>query len=98
MKYTKDELIRLFNELHIPGMDRVEELHALKGDFINLEYLLPSGQRVRLWDDNKTYYGAEMCKKGSERCYGLTADDRHLLVCEYGEGGRDAEIVVYKRL
>ena len=39
-----------------------------------------------------------MCKPNSDRCYGLTADDTHLLVCEYGEGGTDAEIVIYQRI
>ena len=79
-------------------MAEVTKLYELKGDFINLEYTLPSGQTVKLWDDNKIYYGTELCKKGSTRCYGLTADDSHLLVCEYGDGGADAEIVVYQRL
>lgn len=95
---TKEELIREFNALQIPGMDTVESLHELPGHFINLEYTLPSGQIIKLWDDNKTYWGNQMCKKNSERCYGLTTDGRTLLVCEYGDNGADAEIVVYKRL
>lgn len=28
---------------------------------------------------------------------GLTADENYLLVCEYGENGADAEIVIFKR-
>lgn len=94
----KEDLIRQFNALGIPDMEEVTELYELRGDFINLEYRLPSGQRVRLWDDETIYYGAEVCKRNSDRCYGLTADDTYLLVCEYGEGGADAEIVVLKRL
>lgn len=27
----------------------------------------------------------------------VNADENYLLVCEYGDGGVDAEIVVYKR-
>lgn len=98
MKISKDDLIRRFNKLKIPDMDEVTALYELKGDFINLEYRLPSGQTVKLWDDNSTYYGAELCRKDSDRCYGLAADDGHLLVCEYGDGGSDAEIVIYQRL
>ena len=94
----KEDLIRQFNALGIPDMEEITELYELRGDFINLEYRLPSGQRVRLWDDETIYYGAEACKRNSDRCYGLTADDTYLLVCEYGEGGADAEIVVLKRL
>lgn len=94
----KQELIQKFNELAIPGMAPVTELYELKGDYINLTYHLPSGQEIKLWDDNETYYGAELCKSGSDRCYGLTASDKYLLVCEYGNGGSDAEIVLFKRL
>lgn len=46
------ELIKAFNDLKIPGMDTVTELHQGKGDFVNLEFPLPSGQTVKLWDDN----------------------------------------------
>ena len=63
----------------------------------NLEYTLPSGQNVKLLDDDTIYLGNQICKTGSGRCYGLAADERCLLVCEYGDGGSDAEIVVYKR-
>lgn len=98
MKKSKEDFIRMFNSLGIPDMEEVKELYELKGDFINLEYRLPSGQTVKLWDDDQIYYGAEMCKPNSDRCYGLTADDAHLLVCEYGEGGTDAEIVIYQRI
>lgn len=94
---NKEELIREFNALNIADMGEVTELYELKGDFINLTYTLPSGQTIRLWDDQKTYYGAEICRPGSDRCYGLTADERYLLVCEYGNGGSDAEIVIFKR-
>ena len=94
----KEDLIRRFNSLGIQDMTEVTELHMLKGSFINLEYQLPSGQHVKLWEDDKLYYGAEIYKKGSDRCYGLTADDKYLLVCEYGAGGTDAEIVVFERL
>lgn len=94
----KEDLIRQFNALGIPDMEEITELYELRGDFINLEYRLPSGQRIRLWDDETIYYGAEVCKRNSDRCYGLTADNTYLLVCEYGEGGADAEIVVLKRL
>lgn len=94
----KEELIRKFNELGIHDMAEVTELYELKGDFINLEYELPSGQIAKFWNDNKMYYGAEICKKNSVRCYGLAADEKYIMVCEYGNGGADAEIVVFKRL
>lgn len=93
----KEQLIAEFNALGIEDMGEVTELNELPGAYINLQYTLPSGQMIKLWDDDKTYLGNQICKKGSDRCYGLTADEHYLLVCEYGENGSDAEIVVYKR-
>ena len=95
---NKDELIKEFNALGIDDMEEVIDLNELPGYFINLEYGLESGQTVKFWDDDKKYLGNEICKKNSARCYGLVTDGKYLMVCEYGDGGSDAEIVVYKRL
>ena len=62
-------------------MEEVTSLNALKGSFVNLEYTFPSGQTVKLFDDDKLYLGNQICKKGSNRCYGLAADENNLLVC-----------------
>ena len=93
----KEQLMAEFNALGIADMEEVTALHPLKGAFVNLSYKLPSGQELKFWDDNRIYLGNQLCKKDSDRCYGLTADEKYLLVCEYGENGSDAEIVVYKR-
>ena len=91
--------IEAFNGLGIRDMDQVTGLNALKGDYINLTMKMPNGQRAKLLDDAKTYYGTELCKRdGSGRCYGLVADEGQLLVVEYGAGGSDAELVVWTRL
>ena len=91
-KTKKDELIKLFNELHIPDMEEVKELYRLEGAYINLNCRLPNGEMAQI------YYGAELCKKGSERCYGLATDGKQLVVYEYGNGGSDAELVLWKRI
>ncbi len=93
----KDRLIKEFNGLGITDMEEVKELHSGKGNFVNLDFPLPCGETVKLWNDGKTYYINQLEKKNSERCYGLTADEKYLLVCEYGEGGSNPEIVVFKR-
>lgn len=93
----KEQLIAEFNALGIEDMEQVTSLNALRGSFVNLEYTLPGGQNIKFWDDDRIYLGNQICKKNSDRCYGLTADEAYLLVCEYGSGGSDAEIVVYKR-
>lgn len=93
----KKQLIAEFNALNIPDMAEVDCLYSLRGSFINLEYTLPDGQSIKLLDDKKIYLGNQIEKAGSDRCYGLAADENYLLVCEYGCGGSDAEIVIYKR-
>ena len=90
------ELLEEFWALGLEGLKTVTQLYELKGDFINLDCRLPNGQTAKLLDDEKRYYGAEVCKRGSERCYGLAADEGQLVVYEYGNGGADAELVVWK--
>ena len=94
----KQTLISEFNGLGIPGMPKIEELYALVGNYVNLEYPLPSGQTVKFLDDNRMYLGNQVeceCKDG--RCYGLLADEHFLLVCEYGADGTEPEVVMYMR-
>ncbi len=94
----QERLIAAYNALNIPDMAPVTELHPLPGSFINLRCPLPNGQTVQFWDDRKIYLGNQLCKKdGGGRCYGLAADDRYLMVSEYGDMGSDPEIVVFKR-
>lgn len=93
----KKQLIDEYNALGIADMDEVTELYALRGAFVNLEYVLPGGNTVRFWDDNRIYLGNQLPKKGSSRYYGLTADEHYLLVCEYGENGSDPKIVIFRK-
>lgn len=93
----REKLIAAFNALGIPDMEEVTQLHALKGSVVNLPYPLPNGQTVRLWDDNKIYLANQLSKKNSDRCYGIAADERYLVVAECDRDGGDAELVVFQR-
>jgi len=95
--HLKEKLIREFNDLNIPDMEKVTKLNALHGAYINLEYTLPSGQKVKLLDDSRVYLGNQMQKIGSSRHYGIIADEEHICVCEYSDEGADAEIIIYKK-
>lgn len=97
LRELKEKMIGAFHGLNIQDMEEVTDLNALKGSFINLEYHLPGGQTVKFWNDNKIYLGNQLHKKDSDRCYGIAADEKYLMVSEYGENGSDAEIVVFKR-
>ena len=100
VKYEKfkQTLIGEFNGLGIPGMPKIDELYALVGNFVNLEYPLPGGQTVKFLDDNSMYLGNQVeCESKEGRCYGLLADEHFLLVSKYGENAADPEVVVYVR-
>lgn len=92
----KSQLIREINALRIPGL-AVAELHLLNGEFVNLEYPLSNGAAVRFLNDRDVYLGNQVEKEGSDRCYGVVANESFLLVCEYGCNGSEPEIVLYKR-
>ena len=93
----KEKLIEAFNQLDIHDMEEVTDLNALKGSYINIEYTLPNGQIIKFWDDNKIYFGNQLHKKDSDRCYGIVADEKYLMVSEYSGYGADAEVIVFKR-
>ena len=94
----KKQLIDEFNDLHIEGMPKVECLHALVGNFINLEYRRPNGNMVKFLDDGATYLGNQLaCEFGGKRCFGLVANMEFLLVCTYEENGVNPELVIYKK-
>ena len=92
----KAKLVREFNTLlHIEGLPRVEDLNVLSGEFVNLEYTLPSGEKVKFLDDNATYLGNQL--EGASKCYGIVANMDFLLVCTYEENGANPELLMYRK-
>ena len=94
----KQQLIREINDLHIEGMPRLEKLNALVGSYVNLEYRLPNGSRVKFLNDQTTYLGNQLESEfGGERCFGVLANMDFILICTYGAEGADPELVLYKK-
>ena len=94
---SKKKLMAEFNALGIEDMPEVTELCQLNGSYVNLEYTLSNGEKVKLLEDNKIYLGYQLEIANSDKCYGLVADEGYLLVCRYGCNGADPEIIVYKK-
>lgn len=92
----KSRLITEINALGIKGLE-VHDLNLLNGFFVNMEYTLPNGERIKLLKDQDVYLGNQIERADSERCYGVAADDKYLLVCEYGCNGENPEIILYKK-
>lgn len=94
----KEQLIEEINDLHIEGMPKLEKLNALVGQFVNLEYRLPSGVDVKFLNDQTTYLGNQLEPEfGGDRCFGVLASMDFILISTYGEGGTDPELVLYKK-
>lgn len=95
-KSIKKALTEEFNALGIKDLE-VKDLNLLNGFYVNLEYPLPNGQSVKFLEDNNVYWGNQIEIPGSDRCYGIVADDNYLLVSEYGCGGTEPEIILYRK-
>ncbi|MBR6236639.1 MAG: helix-turn-helix domain-containing protein [Firmicutes bacterium] len=94
----KKQLIDEINDLHVEGMPKLESLNALVGSYVNLEYPLPNGMRVKFLNDGTTYLGNQLeSGLGGDRCFGVLANMDFILVCTYGCGGADPELVLYKK-
>ena len=94
----KKQLIEEINALQIEGMPKVENLNALVGKYVNLEYRLPNGEKVRFLDDRTTYLGNQLESLfGGGRCFGVLANMDFILVCTYEADGADPELVLYKK-
>lgn len=94
----KQKLIEEINDLHVDGMPKVEKLNALVGAYVNLEYPLSNGARVKFLDDQTTYLGNQLESEfGGDRCFGVLANMDFILICTYGKDGADPELVLYKK-
>ena len=94
----KKQLINEFNTLlHIEGLPKVDDLHVLSGSYINLEYTLPNGEKVKFLNDKATYLGNQLESEFGGRCFGIAAGLDFLLVCSYEENGENPELVFYKK-
>ena len=94
----KRQLIQEINELHIEGMPKLESLNALIGSYVNLEYPLSNGTKVKFLNDQTTYLGNQLeSELGGDRCFGVLANMDFILVCTYESEGRNPELVLYKK-
>ena len=94
----KKQLIDEINALHIEGMPKLDKLNALVGSYVNLTYRLPNGTYARFLDDETTYLGNQLESEfGGDLCFGVLANMDFILICTYGEGGSDPELLLYKK-
>lgn len=88
------EINALLKANDIPEADA---LYALPGASVNLEYPLPSGQRVAFLDGTKIYLGCQIEFSDLGVCYGVVADTDFILISRYSVNGSEPELVVYQK-
>lgn len=97
-KRFKEQLIREFNELHVKGMPEVKTINFMAGGYINMEYPLANGRKVKLLEDDTVYPANQLVSESDGgRCFGIAGNKDILLVCTYEENGEDPELVVYRK-
>lgn len=94
----KEKILAEIKALGIKEFESLTSLNLLDGSYLNLEVELPNGIKAKLLDDNKKYYANQADIAGSDKCYGVAADERFIVVYRYGCEGKDAELVQIKRV
>ena len=94
----KQTLIQEINDLHIEGMPKVDKLNALVGKYVNLEYTLPNGQKVKFLNDETTYLGNQLESEIVDGlCFGVLANMDFIMVCTYEEEGKNPQLLLYRK-
>lgn len=94
----KQKLLNEVNALLLAeGLGTAGGLVELVGRYVNLPYALPSGQRVKLLNDNDIYLGALMELKDLGLRCGVVADAGFILICRFGQDGGEPELVAYRK-
>ena len=94
----KKKLISEINELAVEGMPKVENLNALVGQYVNLEYPLPGGKKVKFLDDQTTYLGNQLESEIVDGlCFGVIACMDFILISTYEKDGENPELILYKK-
>lgn len=94
----KQKLIDEINDFHIEGMPKVEKLNALVGKFVNLEYRLPNGLKVKFLDDETTYLGNQLESEIVDGlCFGILANMEFIMISTYEAGGANPELILFRK-
>ena len=94
----KQKLIDEINDLHVEGMPKVEKLNALVGKYVNQEYRLPGGQKVKFLDDETTYLGNQLESEIVDGlCFGILANMEFIMISTYEAEGANPELLLYKK-
>ena len=98
MKEYQERILAKLYTLGIEELCSVKTLNLLGGDYINLECSLPNGKIGKILDDNKLYLANQVEENGTDKCFGIAADENQIAVFKYGCDGVDAELIMWVKL
>ena len=90
----RTEINALLRSLDIP---EAEALYELPGEFVDLEYELPNGSKVKFLNGKNIYLGTQIEFADLGICYGVVADAGFILICSYSVDGSLPELIMYKK-
>lgn len=94
----KAQLVKEINELQIEGMPKLEKLNALVGKYVNIEYPLANGAKVKFLDDNTTYLGNQLESEIVDGAFfGVIANMDFILIATYEKDVQNPELILYKK-
>lgn len=94
----KKQLVDEINALNIEGMPKLTGLSALVGEYVNLEYRLPNGLKVKFLNDNTTYLGNQLESEIVDGlCFGILANMDFIMIATYEANGENPELLIYKK-
>ncbi len=96
----KNGLIEEINSLNILGMNKLNDLCPLVGSYVNLEYTLPNGEKTKFLKDDEIYLGMQTENSfaaDEPSCFGVIANAEFILVCQYVQDAKDAQLLLYRR-
>lgn len=94
----EQKLVDSIKRLGIKEFADLKSLNVMDGSYLNLACRLPNGKTAKILDDSKKYYASQADIAGTDKCYGVAADESFIAVFRYGCNGADAELVLWKKI
>lgn len=78
--------------------ENFNSLNLMDGNYLNIECTLPNGDKTKILDNDTQYYAKQIDIEGSDKCYGVAANEKFIAVYKYGCNGENAELVLWKKI